>query len=262
MDDSGGHDKWVAGVLPSPRAPRRPPPATAPQADSILAQRLLRANKKRLVGRPLTVALRDATGARPALPPKLLGGVLAAGGSALVAATVIAELPVVLAAAGIGAIAAGLLALWRAKPPSAHAGFARQLRDEAAMLDVYLEQVSPNLPPLALATLAQIKEALARVLAALTAAADAAADLPAEESFFARELVARYLPDACRHYLAATEAAGGKGVLEDGRSADDSLCRQLDVLHARLEKTLAMVAAGKAQKLANHEAFIRTKESR
>lgn len=126
-------------------------------------------------------------------------------------------------------------------------------------LDALLADVSPHLPEAALATLARIKATLAQVLTALAEGGNPALDVSSEERFFAHAMVSRYLPDACRHYIDAAAAVGRSGRLRDGRTLDESLCRQLDTLQSRLERIQANLAAGKAEQLANHEAFLNTK---
>jgi hypothetical protein len=135
-------------------------------------------------------------------------------------------------------------------------GCAGELTRDVALLDAYLAKVSGDLPPAALGALAAIKETLARAIVAL--ADSDASDIGVEETFFIQEMVTRYLPDACRHYVEAARAAGG--VREEGSTAEQSLCRQLEILHARLQRTLTGIAASKARALANHEAFVRTKQ--
>lgn len=259
MSDSGERDnKWVAGELPSRRTGRARKAGAKP--GGVLAKRLLRINNRTLLGRPLAHTLQKATGKRRRPSPKLLGGVLVAGGGcALLATAVAAEPPIALLAAGLVGIAAGALMLWRRERAAAQPSFPLQLRDHAAALDRYLDEVSPKLPRNAVAAIASTKETLARVLAALSAED---VGIPAEESFFVSELVSRYLPEACRHYVAAAEAIGANAVFEDGSRAEESLCRQLEVMNSRLQRILAMVAAARTEELARHEAFIRTKDSR
>jgi hypothetical protein len=80
--------------------------------------------------------------------------------------------------------------------------------------------------------------------------------------------IARIIGSDCRAHdvlfstriLKKTGLRIGCVVLEDGSTAEQSLCRQLDLLHARLERTLARIADGRAQALARHEAFVRSKK--
>ncbi|KFB69615.1 hypothetical protein [Candidatus Accumulibacter vicinus] len=256
MTDPRGRDRWVAGELPARALPRRR--QSPPLPSTRLIERLERANRKHLVGRPLTAALRAGAG-KPGEPPPLVLLMLI-GGIGLLVSALFASATIVLAAAGVVALAAAAALWWRHRAASRYdsltqLGYAGELQRDAECFDDYLEEVSRHLPQAALTTLARTKETLARVIAAL-----AAADLAIEETFFVREMVARYLPDACRHYVEATAASGGCVVLEDGSTAEQSLCRQLDMLHARLEKTLARIADGRAQALARHETFVRSKE--
>ena len=162
---------------------------------------------------------------------------MAMGLALILGGTILAEVRL-LEVGGVAAAIGGLLFLLKpsARPEtSAHAG---DMSQEAEALDAYLDEVSPRLPQPALASLARIKETLARVLPAL-ADETKNVDVPAEEHFFAREMISRYLPDACRHYLDVVSATGETAMLDDERTAAESLGRQLDVLHTRLEKTLS-----------------------
>lgn len=262
MTDPRGRGRWVAGELPVRASPRHRQPPLLPTSTRLI-ERLERANRKHLVGRPLTAALRAGAG-KPGGPPPLVLLMLV-GGIALLVSAPFSSATIVFAAAGVAALAAAA-ALWRQHRTAScdnsltRVGDAGELQRDAECFDDYLEEVSRHLPQAALTTLAQTKETLARVITALAAADLDSIDLAIEETFFVREMVARYLPDACRHYVEATAVSGGCVVLEDGSTAEQSLCRQLDLLHARLERTLARIADGRAQALARHEAFVRSKE--
>lgn len=220
-------------------------------------------NRKHLVGRPLIAALRAGAGKTGEPPPFVL--LMLIGGIGLLVSALFASASIILAAAGVAALTAAAT-LWRWHRAASRynsltqVGYASELQRDAECFDDYLEEVSRHLPQAALTTLARTKETLAMVIAALAAADLDAIDLAIEETFFIREMVARYLRDACRHYVKATAASGGCVVLEDGSTAEQSLCRQLDMLHARLDRALARIADGRAQALARHEAFVRSKE--
>lgn len=252
------HARWVAGTLPKSGSPKRPP---EPPPGTERIQRLIRANRKALVGRPLTSSLSRSSVVREGRPYRLYGIALTILGGGLVAATLLGGFPAWLAGAGAITLGAASALAWRYRatsvsPPDMPG---MDLGRAAERLDAFLAEVSPHLPAAALATLARVKATLAQVLATLEEGGDRAPGVSGEESFFTHAMVSRYVPDACRHYMDAASAAGRTGLLRDGRTLEDSLCRQLESLQSRLARIQANLAAGKAERLANHEAFLRTK---
>ncbi len=224
-------------------------------------RKVARAYHKNLVGRPLTMALRG-----PSLSNDgknwangLFGIIcLAMGFGLMVSGAIFTQVWVFVAGACITAMGGARFLRNRIARRQIFA-LTGDLNQEAEILDAYLNEISPYLPRSALTSLAQIKETLARVLAAF-ADGTTVIDVSPEDQFFIREMVARYLPDACRHYLDVVRTADGHIPLENRREVDESLCGQLDILHGRLEKMLVTIVAAKAQKLATHEAFIKTKQ--
>lgn len=139
--------------------------------------------------------------------------------------------PLLISSTGLAALGT-VLAWWhqrRSSPPSSLLDIHGQLTRSAAQLDEYLKEISGELPPTALTTIAQIKETFRRLLSHLPSEADSNIELPGEDMFFINQLVSRYLPDVCRHYLEARQGAihSRDGTLE---SLDDSLNRQLAIL--------------------------------
>lgn len=251
-------DQWVRGTLPA-RASLREDSRRKPSA--TLIRKVARVYHKNLVGRPLTMALR---GPSPLNDGKnrangLFGMIcLAMGFGLMVSGAIFTQIWVFATGAGVVATGGALFLrnrIARRQPFALTGG----LNQEAETLDAYLNEISPHLPRSALASLARIKETLARVL---TASADGATatDVSPEDQFFIREMVARYLPDACKHYLDVVRTTDGHIPPENRREVDQSLCDQLDILHGRLEKIQATIVAAKARKLASHEAFIKTKQ--
>lgn len=251
-------DKWIAGELPD-RGPSRA--RQGQKLSTVLIERLERAQKKHLIGRTLSSVLRDERGRRKG-GVRPVPALLAALGVASSVAGVLFGSVAVGGAAGCVMLMAGAALWWRERNASHPSGpdYINELQNEAARFDDYIDSISVRLPKAAVAELAKIKQTLGRVIAALDSWDHSALGIPAEEAFFAHELVARYLPDACHHYIDAMDASSGNARLEDGRTAEDSLLRQLGILEGRLKRTLTKVAAAKTQALANHEAFVRTKE--
>lgn len=145
MIDPRGRSPWAAGELPSRASPRRrqgPPSA-------LLVERLLRANRKTLVGRPFHAALRQTAG-RSGRPRPLVVLLLAVC-SALLAAAAFSAAASVFAAGGVAAmVVAEPPARQRAARLATKTGYAGEFTRDAALLDAYLAKVSGDLPPAAL----------------------------------------------------------------------------------------------------------------
>ncbi|MEF8734936.1 MAG: hypothetical protein V5B40_24435 [Candidatus Accumulibacter meliphilus] len=250
--------KWVSGSLPKRGSARTAKPAAYGAA---VTERLLRTQQRRTVGRPLATAIdREADagrGLRPALLsiPGLIAMAIGVLGGLL--ATVQASLP--LAGLAIVSFAGGLGLVMRARAARrGRSGKAADISKDAAKLDTFLAQVAPRLPHDAARSLAGLKETLARAVDVL-ANEQKALVVPVEEQFFVREIIARYLPDMCRHYLSVRDASKGLSVRPGEKTPEESLQNQLDVLHGRLRKVLELAAADEVRKLANHETFINSK---
>ncbi|MFO1324017.1 MAG: hypothetical protein U1F15_08110 [Burkholderiales bacterium] len=126
-------------------------------------------------------------------------------------------------------------------------------------LDRHLRETAAMLSEDARASLADVKETLAEALRLVRNPDESAAVSPAERCFVL-ETVRRYLPDACRHYLALAQVAHG-GDREATRTAvEQSLMRQVETLRVRLEQVIANAVAGRAQRVLGHEAFLRGKQ--
>jgi len=143
------NDKWVTGALPKRpawhgEAPRNP--------SSVLTQRLARANKKTLVGRPLAVALRDTA--------RLQGGghwrvtaVFGVMGLALILCGATFADVWLLQVGGFSAAIGGMLFLLRRSARPGAPALAGDMNQEVEALDAYLDKISPRLPQPALGQL-------------------------------------------------------------------------------------------------------------
>jgi hypothetical protein len=249
--------KWIRGTLPKRASARTAKPAAYGAA---VTERLLRTQRRQAVGRPLATAIAlDASADRDLRPALSIPGLIAIaiGIPGLLLAAVQASLP--LATLSTLSFAGGLLLVMRARSARAgRSGTAADICRDAAELDAFLAQVSPRLPDDAARSLVGLKETLARAVEVLANEQKAIA-VPAEEQFFVREVIARYLPDACRHYLSVIDASKGLGLRSGERTPEQSLQNQLHVLHGRLRKVVESAAADEVRKLANHEAFINGK---
>ena len=253
--------KWIRGTLPKRASARTPKPAGYGAA---VTERLLRTQRRQAVGRPLATAIAlDASADRDVRSALSIPGLIAIaiGIPGLLLAAVQASLPVAVLATL--SFASGLWLVMRARSARAgRSGTAGDICRDAAELDAFLAQVAPRLPDDAARSLAGLKETLARAVEVLANEQKTIA-VPAEERFFVREVIARYLPDACRHYLSVIDASKGLGVRSGERSGErtpeQSLQNQLHVLHGRLRKVVEFAAADEVRELANHEAFINGK---
>lgn len=253
-------------MLPPVRRPsglpgkRMPLPTRALKPSAKLIEKLVRANKRNLVGRPLHSALRQRDGlSRTSITAAQAGWLVGALAGMGLLGTGISISSIAMTGAGsVVALAAGIGMMRTRRAQSSGAFSIVPLEPEVRRLDAYLDEVSPVLPQSALEKIKRIKETLAHVLPVL-GSAQQRGDIPGEELFFAEEMVKRYLPDACRHYADLAAAAKGQVLVVEDRSAQESLDNQLDVLHGRLGRVLDSIAASQASKLAMHEAFIQTK---
>jgi hypothetical protein len=210
------------------------------------------------LGTPLAaqVATRAAAEGRK-LRPHLAGLALAC--SAMVLALVGASLPVVALAAA---------ALYVAGYAVAQA-YARQRRADriapavelAARFDEFVAEHIPRLPAEANASLQRIKTLLSRVLPVL-GDPGASAALTQEEAFFAREAVARYLPDAVRPLLQIPPERAGVAAGSDARTPRTLLVEQLGMVERELARIDERLAAGRAGELARNRELLERRTSR
>jgi hypothetical protein len=259
MDRQPKRGQWVSGELPT-RAPARRRPPSPPAVHGVLAERVQRVRQQALIGRPLSTVLNATAKTRQPSPLMIL---LSISSVAVLVLAAFSTQPLLISAAGLAALGTAL-ALWhqrRSSPPSSLLDIHGHLTRDASQLDEYLKKISGELPPTALTTIAQIKETFRRLLSHLPSEGDSNIDLPGEDMFFINQLVSRYLPDACRHYL---EARQGIIHSRDGmpESLDDSLNRQLAILQERLLKTLQVISEQHAQALSRHETFLNGKRNR
>jgi len=125
-----------------------------------------------------------------------------------------------------------------------------KLAVDAEELDRVLEHYAALLPKEAIALLVKIKEALVTALMST---------LPLDDALFAKEMIARYIPDACRHYCDLKAVARSSVQISTDRTAEDSLLDQLQIMDDRLTDILDAIIADKADQLAHHEKFLQTK---
>jgi len=125
----------------------------------------------------------------------------------------------------------------------------------AGKFDEFVAERAPRLPEDANASLQRIKTLLARVLPAL-GDPDASAALTQEETFFAHEAVARYLPDAVGPFLAIAPDRVDSALGSEARTPRALLVEQLGMVERELTRIDGRLAAGRAAQLARNRALL------
>lgn len=83
--------------------------------------------------------------------------------------------------------------------------------------------------------------------------------LSLEEEFHARHIALSYLPDALKGYLAIPKSFAAERVLENGRTAHDTLALTLDELSGKVGQLRDDLASQDAQAFLSHSRFIDNK---
>ena len=83
--------------------------------------------------------------------------------------------------------------------------------------------------------------------------------LSLEEEFHARHIALSYLPDALKGYLAIPKSFAAERVLENGRTAHDTLALTLDELSTKVGQLQDDLAGQDAQAFLSHSRFIDNK---
>lgn len=237
--------------------PRRPPLPRKPVAAEALRRAAL-ARDIQALGTPLAaqVATRAAAGDRY-LRPHLTGLALAC--AAMVLPLVGASPPVVaIVAATMYVVGYAVARVYAQRRRSDRIAPAVEL---ASQFDEFVAERVPRLPEDANASLQRIKALLARVLPAL-GDPDASASLTQEETFFAREAVARYLPDAVRPFLAIPADRADVAVGPEGQTPRAQLVEQLGMVERELARIDERLAVGKAAELARNRKLLERRTSR
>lgn len=249
-------DKWISGTLPKRPARRN---VKAEHFGAKLTERVERAQQRQALGRPLATVIHAAHTATPGRRISFLAATLVIATGVVAGILSIIQGSLIAAGAAFSALLAG--AAWLSlghRRKALPEVLGTSLTNEAAELDAFLSRVSPRLPEDAVRILAETKTTVRRVVETLANEHDATA-VPPEDLFFVHQAVARYLPDACRHYLSVIDVGRGLELPIDDRAPEQLLHEQLTVVNQRLRGILTDAAADRAQTLANHAAFIETK---
>ena len=236
---------WVSGKLPAKLPQPQSPVAGGPQA----LKRIERMKQRQIIGVPLAEALRQRS-ASPAISDArryLIVAALATGIGFGVTGVITGNATWLFAGAGMGLIAVAIYSVSRSNATDLLPG---KLAVDAEELDRVLESYAALLPTEAITLLVKIKEALVRALMGT---------LPLDDALFAKEMVARYIPDACRHYCDLKAVARSSVQISTDRTAEDSLLNQLQILDDRLTGIVDAIIADKADQLTHHEKFLQTK---
>lgn len=235
---------WVSGKLPAKLSQIRQPIGDGPQT----LKRIQRLQQLQAMGKPLADYLRQRPVPADGKWSYFTAGVLVIAVSFAVIGTIAGRALWLFAAFGMGLLAALLFIVSR-----------RQLGDhmhekltiDAEKLDRVLEAYAANLPQDAVALLIKMKRSLGIAISST---------LSLDDTLFTREMVARYIPDACKHYCDLKAIANHGVRTESDRSAEDSLLSQLQILDDRLTDILGTIIADKRNTLVHHEIFLRTKQ--
>lgn len=247
--DSG----WVKGEIPA-RIARVHAPAAGKGPES--SKRIARIRQLQSVGLPLAEALRKKRASASAMDlPRLSGAIALILGFLMAAAGIVGDSLGWLLGGAAGGVCGAIALLVFRRPPVET--LQQDLLVDADNLDRVLEKHSNVLPKGAVELLAKMKGTLALVLTVGRTKDGSGATL--DDLLFARELVARYIPDACRHYVELNSAARSPVQLPGERTADESLIDQLSIMSERLDRMHEAIVAAKADQLLHHEYFIRTK---
>jgi hypothetical protein len=234
---------------------RRPALPKKPVATEALRRAAL-ARDVQALGAPLAAQIERRAGGRSGgLQPHL-------GGIALVAGALVPWL----AGASLVVVAVAFAALYGVGYAAARS-VARRRRsqrlapvvDLAGQFDRFVAAQATRLPPDAAASLHRIKALLARVLPAL---ADPGAALTQEEAAFAREAVARYLPDAVRPFLALPPDRAEVAAGPEARTPRALLVEQLEMVERELARIDERLAAARAGELARNRELIERRTAR
>ncbi|WP_432721331.1 hypothetical protein R0381_002536 [Jeongeupia wiesaeckerbachi] len=235
---------WVTGSLPK-RGSKQPKPRQ-PSGNASL-RKLLQAGQRQQLGQPLELSLRQKTASNTAIALTLLAAAL------LITALVLhrwfwlalATVPLLLA----------LLSAWRRR--SSKQQSARLINPVAVQqLDALLATIASRLPDEALTHIARIKTQLHKLIPLL---AEPVTTIPMERAYFVQQLIARYLPDACQHYLAMADIASGAEAIARCEAGKAEFVSQLALMLDQLEALSALIAEQRAEHLALHGAFLRNR---
>lgn len=230
---------------------RRPPLPKKPVSAEAVRRATL-ARDIQAIGTPL--ASQVAARAGPAdrnLRPYLAGLGFACAAASL--ALIGASLPMI-GIAGIALFVVGYMATRRYTRRRHIEGMAPAI-ELAGKFDEFLAAQIPRLPDAANTSLQRIKTLLARVLPALDNPVASAA-LTQEETFFAREVVSRYLPDAVRPFLALAPDRADAVTGSDARSPRVLLLEQLAMVERELARIDERLAAAASAELARNKKLL------
>jgi hypothetical protein len=114
------------------------------------------------------------------------------------------------------------------------------------------DRLSPGLQARVLALCEQLQQLLAQW-------DRSKGQLSLEDSFQARHIVLRYLPDALRSYLSIPPRYARTRVLENGRTAEDSFKEAVDDLSGKVLQLTEDLARQDAEAFLNHSRFLAEK---
>jgi hypothetical protein len=237
---------WVSGRLPAKLPQQQSPIGGGPQS----LKRIQRLKQQQTMGLPLAEVLRrhHMPTAKSGGFPYVAGGLLMICGALSLSGIISGNLSWLFIGMGAGLIAVIMILASRQR---ANDSLPDKLAIDAEKLDRVLERYASELPSEAILLLVKIKETLGIAMTST---------LSLDDTLFAREMVARYIPDACQHYCDLKSISRSAVQISADRTAEDSLLEQLQIMETRLSSIHGAIIAEKADMLVHHEKFLRTKQ--
>lgn len=232
--------------------------AVAPKVAPVAVQRARVAQTRSRLGAPLAEQLRSPAAARAPLGKTAVGGGILGACGALGLFLAWLHASPLIAVAGAGGLAGGLLlARGRRRGPQLGAP-ALPLFDPEAVgaFDQSVQQLATELPAEVVQSLVAFKQLVLR-MARHPGAVDE--HFHVEDRLYANECLRRYLPDSLQAYLGVPREQRG-APLADGQSPQDMLLQQLALLHAEMEKREAALARGATEALLRQQRFLAAKK--
>ena len=129
---------------------------------------------------------------------------------------------------------------------------------DIALLDAAMEKLAATAPQETVDRLSDLKEQISRSLALVASLKNNPACLD-EDPFFIRECVRRYLPDSINGFLRVPLKDRATLLMEDGKTAQDLLHDQFDMLQAQLQTKESRLTQLAGESLMQQQRFLAAK---
>jgi hypothetical protein len=244
---------------------RRREAAQAPVNAEVL-ERVLRVHQRNAMGAPLAEQLSPAQTAALQAPSGLLvgAGVLVACGSVLGLLGVIQSSGLTLAG-GASIAVAGLVGMVWARRSSAGARHeappAQPLFDTATLdaFDRVLDSAATDLGEAAIQRLTDIKASVVHIALHAQGVDE---HFTSDDRLYLRECLRRYVPDSLEAFLRVPAEQRRAPLLDGQGTAEDTLLRQLSILHDEIALRQKKIGRSAAEGLMKQDRFLASKRSR